>query len=161
MTLTFLKRARFVWWHSCGYSTAIGCETERVWSMFYSWGLSHTGGDSRYSGKHQRQAIAQAEQQTDTCYQCLHLHASNTRAAIQLVLLHIWQSLEKWGQIVKMGSSSESSNWDINLVVVLMQQHLRVKKRPAKEEERFGVETALNYHPRCISEFWCFDMRPE
>ena len=78
-------------------------------------GPSHTGGDSRHGGKCRRQATVQAERQIHATNVCIRT-PSNTHRAVQRVLFHIWQSLETRGQIVKMVSSSESSDGDSNLV---------------------------------------------
>ena len=92
-------------------------------------------------------SIISAEGVTDSCYQRLHLYASNTHIAVQHALFRIWQSLETQWQIVKMASSSESSDEGGVLLLVLMLHHWSAKNRLVKEEEWFGVELALKYCP--------------
>ena len=54
---------------------------------------------------------------TDTRYQRMHSHTSNTHTAVQCIPFHLWQSLKTRGLMVKMVSSSESSYKNDNLVL--------------------------------------------
>ena len=90
------------------------------------------------------------------------MHATNVRirtlathTGVQRALFHIWQSLETRGQIIKMASSSESSDEADHLIVLLFSDRVDVKmlengekKWPTNEEERVGVELALKYRSR-------------
>ena len=68
-----------------------------------------------------RQASAPSDsagRATDTRYQRLHSHTSNTHTVVKRALFHIWQNHETRGQIIKVASSSKSSDdEDDNLVL--------------------------------------------
>ena len=96
----------------------------------------------------------------DTCYQCLHSHSSNTHThtAVQCVLPY-WQSLETWGQVVKIASSTKSFDtlsFGVLFLLVLMLHCWRRKKSCAKEEECFFVELTLKYQPHWDRPFLMF-----
>ena len=109
------------------------------------------GGDSRYCGKRRLQATAQAERQihaTNVCTRALatHVHSSSARAVSYMAKSRDARTNRQNGFIRRV----LWLRWSIGVVLllVLMQQYWRVKKRPPKEEVRFGVESALNYRRR-------------
>ena len=91
--------------------------------------------------------------QSDRCMlpTYLHSHTSNTHTAGLPVLFHTWQSLETQGKIVKIASSSESSDGDDHLMLFccwcLCCSDGELRKGVQKEE-RFGVGLTLKYRHR-------------
>ena len=81
---------------------------------------------------------------TSVCSSTLPTH---THRAVQHVLFRVRQNLETRGQIIKMASSSESSDEGDNLVVFGAGVDVAVLESEEREEQ-FGFELALNYCTR-------------